>query len=336
MIPSKKPRITYSDIATEAGVSKATVSRVLNDDGKVDEDRRKRVLETVEKMGYQRHRAASALASGRTGMIAIVIDDDLSVLSDPFYATVASGISRVLMRNDLQPLLLVAEMNSVDGPVAHYLQGGEVDGAIFFQLHESTLVRKLEKIGLPQVIVGTPHSNMDFVYVDCDNFGGGLQAAKHFFDLGRTTIGTITGDIVATAGKQRLDGFLQAYREHGKVASKKLIAEGDYSLESGRHAMKRLLEENPNLDAVFAANDLMAIGAIAVAEEMGKRVPEDIVIIGFDDSLVAQTSRPPLSSIKQDVVKLGETAADLLISKLKGETPDSVILPVELVNRQSA
>ena len=331
-----KPRITYSDIAAEAGVSKATVSRVLNDDANVDEERRRRVLETVERMGYKRHRAASALASGRTGMIAIVIDDDLSVLSDPFYATVASGISRVLMRNDLQPLLLVAEMNSVDGPVAHYLQSGEVDGAIFFQLHENTLVKKLAKIGLPFVIVGTPHSNNDFVYVDCDNFGGGLQAARHFFETGRKTIGKITGDIVATAGKQRLDGFQQAYREHGKVANRKLIAEGDYSLESGRRAMHKLLDENPELDAVFAANDLMAAGAIAAAEERGKRVPEDIAIIGFDDSVVATTSRPPLSSIKQDVVNLGETAADLLLAKLKGETPDPVILPVELVTRESA
>ena len=333
---SSKPRITYSDIASEAGVSKATVSRVLNDDSNVDEERRRRVLETVERMGYKRHRAASALASGRTGMIAIVIDDDLSVLSDPFYATVASGISRVLMRNDLQPLLLVAEMNSVDGPVAHYLQSGEVDGAIFFQLHENTLVKKLAKIGLPFVIVGTPHSNNDFVYVDCDNFGGGLQATRHFFEMGRKTIGKITGDIVATAGKQRLDGFHQAYREHGKVANRKLIAEGDYSMDSGRRAMHKLLDENPELDAVFAANDLMAVGAIAAAEERGKRIPDDIAIIGFDDSVVATTSRPTLSSIKQDVVNLGETAADLLLAKLKGETPDPVILPVELVTRESA
>lgn len=329
-------RITYSDIAIEAGVSKATVSRVLNDDANVDEHRRQRVLETVERMGYKRHRAASALASGKTGMIAIVIDDDLSVLSDPFYATVASGISKVLMSNDLQPLLLVAEMNSVDGPVAHYLQGGEVDGAIFFQLHESTLVRKLAKIGLPLVIVGTPHSNNDFAYVDCDNFGGGLLAARHFFSQGRKVIGTITGDVVATAGKQRLDGFLQGYREHGKVTNKKLIAQGDYSLESGRMAMRHLLQDNPDLDAVFAANDLMALGAAAVAQDAGKRVPEDIAVIGFDDSLVAQTARPALSSIKQDVVKLGETAAELLIAKLKGDSPESVILPVELVSRDSA
>jgi len=336
LAPHQKPRITYSDIAAEAGVSKATVSRVLNDDSNVDEERKKRVLEAVEKMGYKRHRAASALASGRTGMIAIVIDDDLSVLSDPFYATVASGISRVLMKSDLQPLLLVTEMNSVDGPVAHYLQSGEVDGAIFFQLHENTLVRKLAKIGLPFVIVGTPHTNNDFVYVDCDNFGGGLQATRHFFESGRKSIGTITGDIVATAGKQRLDGFFQAYREHGKVANRKLVAEGDYSLESGRTAMRRLLAENPDLDAVFAANDLMAVGAIAVAEELGKKVPEDIAIIGFDDSLVAVTSRPTISSIKQDVVNLGQIAADLLIAKLKGETPEPVILPVELVTRESA
>jgi DNA-binding LacI/PurR family transcriptional regulator len=136
MAPKSAPRATYAEIAKTAGVSEATVSRVLNGDENVHPDRSKAVNAAVKKLGYKKHRAASALASGRTGLIAVVIDDDLSIFADPFWATVTSGISRVLMENELQTLLMVTPLESVDGPVAHYLMGGEVDGAIFFQLHK--------------------------------------------------------------------------------------------------------------------------------------------------------------------------------------------------------
>ena len=331
-----KPRPTYAEIAKVAGVSEATVSRVLNDDPKVNPDRVARVQEAVQKLGYKKHRAASALASGKSGLIAIVIDDDLSVFADPFWASVSSGVSKVLMDNEHQALLLVASVDSVDGPVAHYLQGGEVDGAIFFQLHKDALVRRLTKQGMPVVIAGTPHSSTEFTYVDCDNFGGGLQATKHLFGMGRKNVVTITGDTLATAGRQRLEGFMQAYRENGKVAAKKLVGHGDWSLESGKAQMRALLASNEDIDGVFAANDLMAVGAIAVIEEAGLRVPEDIAVIGFDDSVIAQSSRPGLTSVRQDIVRLGEVVAELMIKKLAGEDVDSVILPTELVLRESA
>lgn len=331
-----KARPTYTEIARVAGVSEATVSRVMNDDERVNPERRARVLEAVESLGYKKNRAASALASGRSGLIAVVIDDDLSVFTDPFWASVSSGVSRVLMQNQLQTLLLVSPLDNVDGPVAHYLAGGEVDGAIFFQLHKDALVKHLSKLGIPVVLMGTPHGNNDFTYVDCDNFGGAVQATNHLFAMGRKNVATITGDIVATAGRQRLDGFLQAYREHGRVAGKKLIGHGDYSLESGKAVMAELLAQDDRIDGVFAANDLMAVGAIAAIEEAGKRVPEDIAVVGFDDSLIAQTSRPALSSVQQDIVKLGEVVAELMIQKLAGTEVDSVILSTTLIVRESS
>ena len=331
-----KSRPTYAEIARIADVSEATVSRVMNDDERVNPERRQRVLEAVESLGYKRHRAAAALASGKTGLIAIVIDDDLSVFTDPFWASVSSGVSRVLMNNQLQTLLLVTPLDNVDGPVAHYLAGGEVDGAIFFQLHKEGLVKHLSRLGMPVVLTGTPHGNSDFTYVDCDNFGGAVQATNHLFDIGRKNVATITGDIVATAGRQRLDGFMQAYREHGRVASKKLIGHGDYSMESGKRVMADLLAEETPIDGVFAANDLMAVGAIAAIEEAGLSVPGDIAVVGFDDSLIAQTSRPSLSSVQQDIVRLGEVVAELMINKLAGQDVDSVILPTTLVTRESS
>ena len=332
----RNARPTYAQIAAEAGVSEATVSRVLNGDEAVHPERAAAVQAAVAKLGYKRHRAAAALAGGRTGFIGVVIDDNLSVFSDPFWATVTSGISRILMENEMQTILMVASLDSLDSPVAHALLRGEVDGAIFFQLHKDALIKKLRKQNLPIVVTGTPPGDSEFIFVDTDNFGGGLAATKRLFALGRKNVAIITGDIEATAGKQRLDGYNQAYRESGHVPSKKLIANGDYSYASGQTQMKKLLKDNPNLDAVFACNDVMALGAIAVIEEAGKRVPEDIAVVGFDDSIMAQTSRPSLSSVRQDIVALGEAAAELMIQQLTGADVEPRILPTELVVRESA
>ncbi len=329
-------RPTYAVIAKTAGVSEATVSRVLNGDDSVHPDRAKRVQDAVEKLGYKKNRVASALASGRTGLIAVVIDDDLSIFQDPFWGSVTAGVSRVLMENELQSLLMVSPVDSVDGAVAHYLQSGEVDGAIFFALHSDALVKRLAKQGLPIVITGTPPSNDDFIFVDTDNFGGGLAATKHLFSRGCKKVGIITGDTGLTDAKQRLDGYHQAHREGGHLPSKTLVANGDYSFESGKRAMRQLLDSNPGIDGVFASNDLMAMGAIAVIQELGKTVPEHIKVVGFDDSLIAQTARPGLTSVRQDVVALGEAAANLMIAQLAGIDVEPRILPTELVVRESA
>jgi DNA-binding LacI/PurR family transcriptional regulator len=333
---SARARPTYSAIAKAAGVSEATVSRVLNGDERVNTDRTAAVMKAVEDLGYRRHRAATALASGRTGLIAVVIDDDLSVFSDPFWGTVTGGISRVLMENHLQTVLMVTSVNNIDGPVAHYLEGREVDGAIFFQLHKDALVRKLAKQGLPIVITGSPHTDADLYFVDTDNFGGGYAATKHLMSRGCKKVAVITGDIETTAGHQRLDGYNQVYREFGRVPNKTLIKQGDYSYESGYVHMQQLLEEHPDVDGVFACNDLMALGAMAAIEESGRNVPDDVAVIGFDDSVSSRTSRPQLSTIRQDIAALGEAAAELMIAQLNGEPVESRIMPVELVLRESA
>jgi DNA-binding LacI/PurR family transcriptional regulator len=333
---SAKPRPTYSAIAKAAGVSEATVSRVLNGDDRVNPERTAAVMKAVEDLGYRKNRAATALASGRTGLIAVVIDDDLSIFSDPFWGTVTSGISRVLMENHLQTVLMVTSVNNVDGPVAHYLESREVDGAIFFALHKDTLVRKLAKAGLPIVLTGSPHTDADLTFVDTDNFGGGYAATKHLMNKGCKKVAIITGDIETTAGHQRLDGYNQVYRELGRVPAKTLVKQGDYSYESGHAQMVHLLADNPDVDGVFACNDLMALGAIAAIEEAGKSVPGDVAVIGFDDSLPARTSRPQLSTVRQDISALGEAAAQLMIAQLNGEPVESRIMPIELVLRESA
>jgi DNA-binding LacI/PurR family transcriptional regulator len=334
MVPT--PRPTYTVIAKAAGVSEATVSRVLNGDESVHPERAQRVHDAVDKLGYRKNRVASALASGRSGLIAVVIDDDLSVFSDPFWGSVTSGVSRVLSENGIHTVLMVSPVGSVDGGVAHYLKSGEVDGAIFFVLHSDALVNNLRKMGLPIVIAGTPHSSLDVPFVDTDNFGGAYAATKHMINQGCKKIAIITGDIGTTAAKQRLDGYLQAFRETGGVPDKGLICEGDYSLESGMHHARKLLENHPDVDGIFASNDLMAAGAVSVLQGMGLLVPEDVRVVGFDDALIAQTTRPALTTIRQDVVALGEAAGTLMIAQLNGEDVKPIITPTELIIRESA
>ena len=334
MAPLARP--TYAVIAKTAGVSEATVSRVLNGDESVHPDRANRVREAVEELGYKKNRVASALASGRTGLIAVVIDDDLSVFSDPFWGTVTSGVSRVLQENGLHTVLMVAPVGALDGGVSHYLKSGEVDGAIFFVLHSDTLVNYLKKQGLPLVITGTPHSNADIPFVDTDNFGGAYTATKYLMSQGCKKLAIITGDIGTTAAKQRLDGYLQAHRESGHLPVKSLICEGDYSFESGKDHAETLLARHPDIDGIFASNDLMAMGAITALEKAGRSVPSDVRVVGFDDSLIAQTSRPALTTIRQDVVALGEAAGSLMIAQLHGQEFEPIILPTELIIRESA
>lgn len=333
----RSSRPTYSEIAQIAGVSPATVSRVLNSDPRVDEDRVRAVNAAVERLGYKKNRAAQALSSGRTSLIAVVIDDDLSVFSDPFWGTVSSGISKVLMENEMQTILLVAPLNKLDSPVATYLQSGEVDGAIFLQLQKDALIRKLQRQKLPLVVTGTPHTNSSFAFVDCDNAGGAFAAVRYLQRQGRKHIATITGDQTNTAAVQRQQGYTAAIeRGIGGKAGEPIIGYGDWSRESGLGQMLYLLRRHPEIDAVFCANDAMALGAIDAIKESGKSVPEDIAVIGFDDSYLAQTSRPALTSVKQDIVRLGEEAARMIMAKLRGSSIDSEILPCELVIRETA
>lgn len=334
VIPS---RTTYTEIAELAGVSKATVSRVMNGDTKVHPDRMAAVLAAVEAKGYKLNRAARALSTGRTGLIAVVIDDDVSALADPFWGIVISGISRELMHNELQTLLLVTPLDSTDGPVAHFLARGEVDGAIFIQMHKDNLARKLHKQGLPVVAMGEPGSKaVGIPFADTDNVAGAAMAVNHLFSRGCRRVATITGDIEASAGQNRLQGYENAVRGQGLEVDKGLIGFADWTFESAKTVMLRLLAKNPDIDGVFAANDLMAIGAIAAIEERGKRVPDDIAVVGFDDSLVAQTHRPAITTVRQDFVGLGAAVAETMLAITRGEKPKSIMLPTELIIRESA
>ncbi|MEY5144886.1 MAG: HTH-type transcriptional regulator CelR [Actinomycetota bacterium] len=331
-----RSNVTLSDIAERAGVSPATVSRVLNGDSRVNPARVARINKVIEELGYAPNRAARTLATGRTGLVAAVIDSNLNVFSDPFWGVITTGVSRALQDSNMQALLMVRPLNEVDPQVITMLTPGHVDGAIFFQLHNDDVVRRLQALGLPCVIVGRPDDAAAFPYVDSDNFGGAEIATTHLIQRGCRTIATIAGNVSLSAGRLRLDGYRSALSRAGIPVEDSLVHVGDWTDESGETAMAELLSRRPDIDGVFIANDSMAIGALAALDERGIDIPNQVAVIGFDNMFAGRLGRRQLTTVQQDVEALGATAASMVIEAIQGATPASVVLPTHLVVRETA
>ncbi|MGW0994460.1 LacI family DNA-binding transcriptional regulator [Streptomyces sp. NPDC002520] len=353
----EEPRPTLEAVAARAGVSRATVSRVVNGGDGVRESVVARVLKAVEELGYVPNRAARSLVTRRHDAVAVVIaEPETRVFADPFFALQLRGISKELTAHDNQLVLLLTEGRDDHGRVARYLAGGHVDGALVFSLHvDDPLPGLIRKAGVPTVFGGRPDwsdGTGSPVYVDCDNRGGAREAVRHLVALGRTRIAHITGALDQTSAVDRLDGYRDAIGD----IDPRLVVEGDFTPAGGERAMRALLDRRPDVDAVFAANDLTAMGALRVLRESGRRVPEDVAVIGFDDVLpVVEQTEPPLTTVRQDIEEMGRLMARLLLRTLEGAArerpvrqgplpdgaladaaPSSVVLPTTLVRRASA
>lgn len=339
-------RPTLEAVAARAGVSRATVSRVVNGGDGVREPLVERVRRAVEELGYVPNQAARSLVTRRHDAVAVVIaEPETRVFADPFFALQLRGISKELTANDSQLVLLLTEGRDDHARVARYLAGGHVDGALVFSLHlDDPLPGLIHGAGVPTVFGGRPgwgDGVREAVYVDCDNRGGARQAVRHLIGLGRTRIAHITGALDQTSAVDRLDGFRDVMAD----ADPALVAQGDFTPAGGERAMRELLERRPDLDAVFVANDLSALGALRVLREHGRRVPDDVAVIGFDDMLpIAEQADPPLTTVRQDIEEMGRLMARLLIRGLEGRVapedtaPEAsgVVLPTTLVRRASA
>ncbi|MGW0188461.1 LacI family DNA-binding transcriptional regulator [Streptomyces sp. NPDC003362] len=362
-------RPTLEAVAARAGVSRATVSRVVNGGDGVREPLAERVRRAVEELGYVPNQAARSLVTKRHDAVAVVIaEPEARVFADPFFALQLRGISKELTAHDNQLVLLLTEGRDDHARVGRYLAGGHVDGALVFSLHlDDPLPGLIQGAGVPTVFGGRPGwsdataprapgsdrpgeaggavtaRTATAVYVDSDNRGGARDAVRHLVGLGRTRIAHITGPLDQTSAADRLDG----YRDVVGDADPRLIAESDFTPGGGERAMRALLDRIPDLDAVFAANDLTAAGALRVLRERGRRVPEDVAVIGFDDMLpVAEQTEPPLTTVRQDIEGMGRLMARLLLGRLDrgtppaagpaADTPAGVVLPTTLVRRASA
>ncbi|GLZ31852.1 LacI family transcriptional regulator [Lentzea sp. NBRC 105346] len=323
-----RPRI--EEVARVAGVSRSTVSRVINGAPHVSAAARDAVHRAIARLGYSPNHAARTLAGRRANAIALVVSEPGSrVLADPFFAGVLRGVHAELAGQTQ----LVLMMNPSDDLVA-YLSGGHVDGAIVVSLHgEDPLPQLLHDKGLPIVVGGRPLAGA-VPYVDSDNFNGALEATRHLVSLGRTRIACVAGPRDMAVGRDRLSGWRRGM--HGLPAD--LVEHADFTPQDGAKAMAALLDRAPDLDAVFVAADIMALGALKILHERGRRVPEDVAVVGFDDSVLAATAVPPLTTVRQDVERFGRTLTWRLLAELNGAEglPPSILLPTELVHRDSA
>lgn len=329
---------TLDEVARVAGVSRSTASRVINGRTYVSAKAREAVAQAVTSLGYSPNMLARSLAMKRTNSIALVVSEHGDrVLADPFFAQVLRGVHAGLAGSGLQLVLLMAQDEQTHDTMANYLVSGHVDGALVVSLHgEDPLPAQLVLSGLPVVLCGRPLAKVEVPYVDADNFNGAGQAAQYLIDQGRKQIGTIAGPRDMAVGIDRLSGWRRTLSMAGRPTD--AIAHADFSLDGGMAAMTQLLADHPGLDAVFVASDLMAIGALHVLRGRGIRVPEDIAVIGFDDSGLAATSVPPLTTVRQPIEDLGRTMTWRLLAQFEGDEdlPPSVLLPTELIRRETA
>ena len=331
-----RTKITLADIAESAGVSPATVSRVLNGDPRVAADRVERVNRAIQELGYSPNRAARTLVTGKTGLVAAVIDSNLNVFADPFWGQITTGISQALQEANFSALLMVRPLDVEDPSVVASLAPGQVDGAIFFQLHNDDTVNLLQDMGLPLVVVGRPDESSKLVYVDSDNFGGAVKATEHLVQRGCRRVATVAGNQQLSSGRLRLEGYRTALSQAGVPFDESLVAYGDWTDESGAAAMRALLDARPDIDGVFVANDLMALGAMSVLEERGLKVPDQVAVVGFDNMFGGRLGRQQLTTVEQDVQGLGAKAASMVIQMIDGGKPSSVVLPTTLLVRETA
>jgi DNA-binding LacI/PurR family transcriptional regulator len=338
MVTRERP--TLEAVARRAGVSRATVSRVVNGSTTVAVAIRDAVNQAVEELGYVPNQAARSLVTQRTESIALILPETASrVFSDDlFFPAVIRGVSLELEAADKQLVLMMAGSAASHDRVERYAMAGHVDGVMFASMHGADpLPGSLARIGIPVVCSGRPMAEVlsPVPYVDVDHFGGVAQAVGHFLTKGRRRIATIAGPQDMVAGVDRLNGYRAALEQAGLAG---LEAIGDFTRESGVKAMNELLAADPRLDAVFVASDMMAHGALQALRDAGRRVPGDVAVIGFDDFEISRYSDPPLTTVRQPIVDMGRTMARQMLGLVddKLDVPRAVVLPTELVIRESA
>jgi DNA-binding LacI/PurR family transcriptional regulator len=337
--------LTLDHVAQVAGVSRATVSRVINQTRNVDPEIQRVVQEAVAETGYVPNRAARSLVTRRTGLVALAVsmaaafDEPFigQVFVDSFFGRVLNGVMRFLRSHNGHLVLMVVDSADARGQLVGYLRQGEIDGSLVISLNgRDPLPEMLADAGLPAVLFARPPRPMPLSYVDVNHHLATRLAADRLVARGCRRVATVAGPQDAVAGQDRLRGINAAMAEHGHPYLP--WEEGDFTVAGGQAAMERLLAREPDIDGLFVANDLMAQGALTVLHERGRRVPEDVAVVGFDDSGAALASRPALTTVRQPVEDMACEMARMLMHRIDnpGLRPASVIFEPTLVVRDSA
>ncbi|MFI5910086.1 LacI family DNA-binding transcriptional regulator [Dactylosporangium sp. NPDC051541] len=343
---SDKRRPTLEDVAEAAGVSRATVSRVINGVRNVDPKLHEIVWQAVDATGYVPNRAARSLVTRRSGTVALVVSDSVShdddpfmrrFFADPFFGRIVGGVMSVLRPKGIQLALQIVGTQEARTRLVGDLGQGQADGAVLLSLHpEDTLPQQLCDAGIAAALVGRPAQPVPISYVDLANDAGGALAADHLVARGCTRLGMITGPAHVPASQDRLTGFRQALARHGHAWFP--TVEGGFTYESGESSLLMLMKQYPDLDGVFVANDLMAQGALMALRSLDRRVPEDVAVIGFDDSSAALDARPQLTTVRHPLEDMAAETTRLVLARIDDPAlrVESVIFDPKLVVRQSA
>ena len=334
----RQAEVTIDLVANAAGVSRATVSRVMNGTAKVSPEREKAVKKAIAKYNFTPNATARRLAGGRSGLIALLMEESSEeFFLNPFWGQVVQGFSSAIADAGLHPLLLIRPKSGTEDSLFSTLQAGQMDGLAIFSWHRP--LKSFEKMLDPKMAVvfgGDLGGSKKYPFVDVDNVKGGYLATKHLIDSGCKNIVTITGDLKLQSGRDRLDGYEKAITTAGLKLNDEFIIHGDYTQSKAEELTRQLLKKKIKFDGVFAGNDLSAVGVINVLLQNGIAVPGKVKVVGFDDSPVANKNQPSITTIRQPIRELGAQVAESLLAILDGKEVEDKILDVKLIKRESS
>jgi DNA-binding LacI/PurR family transcriptional regulator len=326
---------TIDDVAQLAGVSRGTVSRVLNGARYVSPASLKAVERAMRDTGYTVNQSARSLVTKQSDAVAFVLSEPQERLfEDPNFSVLLRTCTQALAAHDFSLVLMLESSADERDRLLRYVRGGHVDGVLLISAHSGDpFVADLARGVVPAVACGKPVGIASAIpYVAAEDREGAHQMTRHLVERGRRRIGMIHCPRIV-GGQERYDGYREVL---GRRALKRLVVEApDYSYEAGVTAMRELLAANPDIDAVFAASDLLAAGALAELRRAGRRVPDDVAVGGFDDSRIARETDPALTTIRQPLERVGREMVDVLLRLIRRETVSSRVLPTELVVRDS-
>ena len=331
-------RSTLEDVARLAGVSRATASRAVRGGDLVSPGNLEAVQRAVAQLGYVPNPAARSLVTRTTDTIGVVVPEhDSRIFSDPFIALAIAGVAEALKETPKQLVLLMRSGIQANERLTRYLGGGHVDGVVVVSHHrDDNLARAIAAAGLPAAFIGRPlEPGSTLPYVDLDNVAGGRLAAERLIASGARRLATVTGPLDMVAAVDRLEGWSAALRESGLDDS--IRYEGDFTLATAQQVGERLFAEHPEVDGVFAANDVTAVGLMNALRSIHRHVPDDLRIVGFDDTALGLSTHPQLTTVTNPAGELAHVATRMVLAQLAGRPFTSpVIIAPRLVARESA
>lgn len=326
-----------SDIAKMAGVSKSTVSRALKNDSRVKEETKNKIIKLARKHNYKPNKVAQALAEKHTKIIAVMLPSAPRSVSDPFFLEFLHGINNIAYQQGYSLTIPPVEKENF----ASFKKVNEninVDGVILTEpLLNDPRIKYLKENNIPFVYNGNPMAGDDTAWVDTDNQLGACQAVNYLIKNGHRKIAAVTGPLALVAGRYRLEGYYQALRENEIEVNMDWVFESDFTEKGAYSAAKKLIKYHQEITAVFAANDLMALGIIKSLKDAGLKIPRDLSLIAYDSIKLGEYIEPPLTTVENTSLKKGEKAVELLIKIIEEQEIDKkqILFPPQLIIRDS-